>query len=180
MPEPHPSLDPFRDFLAALPSGYKALEVGTRRWVETNPTHHAEWFSRGNLTMADAMPGLDVDVVADAHRLVETFGSHAFHAFVACSVWEHLERPWIAALEVLRVLKPGGAFFIQTHQTFPIHGYPHDFFRFSDGALKLLFEDAGAVGLITHHEFPAQIVSERCGIQEPAWLNVCAFGRKPE
>jgi len=174
----HPTLGPFLEALAAFPDGYKALEIGTRRWVESTPTHHCEWFPRGFLTMSDGMPGLDVDVVADAHNLTATFGRDAFHAFAACSVWEHLERPWIAAREVIRVLKPGGIFFVQTHQTFPIHGYPHDFFRFSDAALKLIFEDAGAIGVISAYEFPARIVSERCGEQKPAWLNVCAFGRK--
>jgi 2-polyprenyl-3-methyl-5-hydroxy-6-metoxy-1,4-benzoquinol methylase len=45
-----------------------------------------------------------------------------FDALVAVAVFEHLERPWIAAKEVARVLKPGGFAYVSTHQTFPLHG----------------------------------------------------------
>ena len=39
----------------------------------------------------------------------------------------------------MKALKVGGLIYIQTHQSFPLHGYPHDYFRFSREALASLF-----------------------------------------
>jgi SAM-dependent methyltransferase len=121
------------------------LEVGTKQSIEGRVTHvhnHFELVPRENYTMADVEAGNDVDVVADLHALPADW-TNRFAAVVAVSVFEHLERPWIAAKEIARVLAPGGFCYIATHQTFPLHGYPSDFFRFSKEALRLIFEDAG-------------------------------------
>ncbi|MBV9065401.1 MAG: class I SAM-dependent methyltransferase [Methylobacteriaceae bacterium] len=123
----------------------RVLEVGTKQSIEGRVTHvhgHFELVPRANYTMADVEAGNDVDVIADLHSLPVEW-TNRFAAVVAISVFEHLERPWIAAREIARVLKPGGFCFIATHQTFPLHGYPSDFFRFSKEALTLIFEDAG-------------------------------------
>lgn len=92
--------------------------------------------------MVDILEGPDVDVVCDLHQLPDEW-SGRFDAFVASAVFEHLDRPWVAAREVQRVLAPRGVAYISTHQTFPLHGYPKDFFRFSTDALSLIFADAG-------------------------------------
>jgi hypothetical protein len=73
-------------------------------------------------------------------------------------VFEHLERPWIAAKEVARVLAPGGFCHVATHQTFPLHGYPRDYFRFSTDALALIFADAGLEVLAVGYEFRTKII----------------------
>lgn len=165
----------------------RVLELGTKRSNPNVPTHHRamleEWAPLDSYVMSDVEPGDDVDVVANAHSLIGPFGKRAFDAVLACSVWEHLERPWVAAEEVMRVLAPGGVFFIQTHQSFPIHGYPNDYFRFSDAALRLLFEDVGACDVVTCYEFQATLTPKDPAVvwnaAAPAWLNVCAFGRRP-
>jgi len=92
--------------------------------------------------MVDIKPGADVDVVADVHSLPLDW-TNRYDACIANAVFEHLERPWIAAKEVARILAPGGSCYVATHQTFPLHGYPKDFFRFSADALALIFADAG-------------------------------------
>lgn len=151
------------------------LELGTLRW-EAAPTHHLEWAPPGSTyVMSDVAEGTDVDVVADAHDLAP-FGDAEFDAVIACSVWEHLARPWLAAQAVARVLKPGGMAYISTHQTFPLHGYPADFFRFSTEALDVLFTDAGLTTVETGYGYPAAIVPgrevTRWNTAAPAWLNV--------
>ena len=45
----------------------------------------------------------------------------------------------MASHELLKCLNKNGLIFIQTHQTYPLHGYPNDYFRFSLDALDSLF-----------------------------------------
>lgn len=158
------------------------LELGTLRW-ETNPTHHLEWAPPGSTyVMSDVAAGTDVDVVADAHDL-SPFPAATFDAVVCCSVWEHLARPWLAAQAVARVLKPAGMAYVSTHQTFPLHGYPNDYWRFSTEALDVLFTDAGLERVETGYGYPAAIVPgpevTRWNTAAPAWLNVTGVYAKP-
>jgi hypothetical protein len=127
------------------------------------------------------VPGLDVDVVADIHSLDSVFGSQSFNFVIASSVFEHVQRPWIAAQRIANVLRPDGQVFIQSHQCFPIHGYPSDYWRFTQEALRTLFADAGLIILETCYEFPAQILSKRVPDTKdlPAFLNVCLTAQKP-
>lgn len=92
--------------------------------------------------MVDIKAGDDVDIVANLHALPPEW-TNRYDICIANAVFEHLERPWIAAKEIARILAPGGVCHISTHQTFPLHGYPSDFFRFSTDALALIFKDAG-------------------------------------
>ena len=152
------------------------LELGTLQWEPPRYTHHKEWKPEANWTLSDFMPGIDVDVVADAHELTDTFDPETFDAVIAVSVWEHLQRPWIAAGEVAALLRPGGVIYIATHQTFPIHGYPDDYFRFSDRALSLIFEDAGLRVIDAGYAFKLQIIPPpvvtRWNPHAENWLNV--------
>ena len=157
---------------------YRVLEIGTRRWGK-NATHHKAMFPCATeYIMSDIMEGEDVDVLADLHKLTETFAENSFDFIIACSVFEHLEKPWLAAPEILKVLKPGGCFFVQTHHAFPIHGYPVDYFRFTEKGLESLFDKASE--RISGMEFPAKIHSERDpGVKNcTAWLNSVIAGRK--
>jgi SAM-dependent methyltransferase len=138
----------------------RVLEVGTKQAVSGAATHSHALFPqvpRTQYTMADVEGGNDVDVVADLHTLAADW-TGTYDAFLANAVFEHLQRPWIAAKEVFRILAPGGWCFISTHQTFPLHGYPSDYFRFSKEALALLFDDAGFDVVHAGYEHRAKIV----------------------
>jgi SAM-dependent methyltransferase len=137
--------DRFSAAAASFGADARVLEIGTKQSIEGRATHAMQLFPqvpRSNYLMADVEAGADVDVIADLHALPQDWANR-FNAVVAVAVFEHLERPWIAAREVARVLVPGGFCYISTHQTFPLHGYPSDFFRFSKEALALIFRDAG-------------------------------------
>lgn len=169
-------------FAAALPVD-RVLELGTLRWEPDRPTHHADQWGAGcrQWVKSDVAEGVDVDVVADAHDLAP-FADATFDAVVAVAVWEHLARPWLAAEAVARVLRPGGLVYVDTHQTFPIHGYPDDFYRFSDRALATLFDDAGFDVVEVGYLYPCTITPPaevtRWNTAAPAWLNVNLFGWK--
>lgn len=159
----------------------KIIEVGTRRWGYV-PTHHKELLAPwGAYLMIDVLPGEDVDLVADLHDL-NGIKDNSVDVLWASSVFEHLHSPWIAAKEILRVLKPGGLFFIQTHLCFPEHGYPHDYFRFTRMALEHLFKDASEK--VSCYEYEATLTPEHPEIKAcwntaaPTPLNVCIAGKK--
>ena len=160
----------------------RVLEVGTRRWG-LEPTHHRAMFPNVNeYIMSDFMDGTDVDVVSDLHDLNE-FADDSFDGFYAASVFEHVQFPWVAAAAIYRVLKPGGWCYVATHQTFPVHGYPNDYNRWTDQGLRSLFE----WNLFT---VESAEMNTRCKIQKPAevpvwdemapaFIGVSVFARKP-
>lgn len=176
------------------------IEVGTLRSDPDFPTHHTAWAPHGNWTRVDAYPGQDVDVVDDAHTMESfrvvvgrAFGGAAiteafpetFDAYVACSVYEHLRRPWKAMATAAGLVKPGGLVYVQTHQTFPLHGYPSDYFRFSKEALAGIMEDAGLIVLHAGYLYrckvipPPEVTRWNTADDVEAWLNVEALARKP-
>lgn len=164
----------------------RVLEIGTLRWDEQFPTHHRSWFPLPvkSYTMTDISAGTDVDIVSDAHDLTRTFGFAAFEVVIAVSVWEHLRRPWVAMKSVFDVLRPGGMAYICTHQTFPIHGYPDDYFRFSDQAMRSMAEDAWLEVEEVGYTYPCSIEPgveiERWNRAAEAYLNVDIIVSRPE
>lgn len=193
-PQVHtPEVDPYGIFNQNISANkpMSVLEVGTRRSDPTRSTHSRgafPWVPHEDYIRLDIRDGLDVDMLGDLHALPPEW-SDRFGCFIADAVFEHLERPWIAAREVARVLKPGGAFLVVTHQCFPIHGHPNDFFRFSKEALRLIFEDAGLVVDAAEYGEQCMIVPpehivpydmlEEWNRTYPSYVMVRVTGRKP-
>jgi SAM-dependent methyltransferase len=191
--EPDPNIstapwDVFQRKAADLPDDARVVEFGTRR-AGSAATHSHGFFAnvpRENYVMADLHPGDDVDVIADLHGLPAEWTGQ-FDACVANAVFEHVARPWIAAREIHRILRPGGFCLVATHQTFPLHDYPSDYFRFSVPALRVIFEDAGFEGLEFGYRYRARILSEVVApeLQEdwnrqwPSYVLVAALVQKP-
>lgn len=160
----------------------KILELGTGRWDKNKATHHKEWAPQdSHYVMSDVFDGIDVDVVADAHDL-SPFPNNEFDAVIAISVWEHLRKPWLAAAAVHRVLRPGGAVLIETHFTFPVHGYPSDYCRWTDEGLKGLFDEPEWHGQVAKMHYPCTITPPKevkiWNPAAPAFLNANIFAIK--
>jgi hypothetical protein len=187
-----PARDPFQQFLDLVPfmKPSSVMEVGTSQAIPGRSTHHMAWFPdvlRSQYTMVDIVHGPDVDVVANIHALPKDWAA-CFGAVVAVSVFEHLERPWIAAAEVGRVLARGGICYIATHHTFPLHEYPGDYFRFSKEALSLIFSDAGLQVIDAAYQYRCQIIPppevvppshvETWNETWPSFLNVHLIAKK--
>lgn len=159
----------------------EVLELGCLRWGP-EPTHHAAWAPHAKrYVRSDVTAGPDVDEVADAHTLADAFGEASFDVVLAASVWEHLARPWVAAEQVAKVVRPGGIVYVETHQTFPVHGYPDDYFRFTDRALASLFAQPEWESE-TAYAYPARIIPPPevtvWNAAAEAWLNVAVLGRR--
>ena len=152
------------------------LELGVKRSKPDVCTMHRDWVPHAaEFLGTDFQDGLDVDIVADAHSLSSSVGENRFDGIISCSTFEHIQYPWLASVEICKSLKPGGVVFIQTHQSYPLHAYPYDYWRYTKESLSTLFcEKAGFEILDVMYEFPCDIVSEEsdCSAHE-SYLNVC-------
>ena len=158
------------------------LLTGARVWPESvNPDHsahapHATWIG------TDIEAGDGVELVADL-QTVHTATDQRFEGVFSPATLEHIERPWTAFYSIGQILKPGGLLFLHTHQTFPLHGYPHDYFRFSRSALETMCRDAGLEVVCSGYDSPCTITPPPSvtvwNIVAESYLNVCICARKP-
>ncbi|MDO8555668.1 MAG: class I SAM-dependent methyltransferase [Nanoarchaeota archaeon] len=80
------------------------------------------------------------DVVGDAQKL--PFANNSFDTVFSSQTLEHIPYPQKVIDEIHRVLKPGGVCILTTHMANPLHGMPHDYFRFTKQAFRyVLFKD---------------------------------------
>jgi len=135
------------------------MEIGTRRSNPDIATHHKHLFKNiDKYVMVDSEYGLDVDVVCDVHTLSRKF-SETFDVIIICSGYEHFKYPQLASHEILKCLNINGIVYIQTHQTFPLHGYPNDYCRFSLDALDALFpKTMGTEIMAKSYKYPVSII----------------------
>lgn len=175
------ALNQFLDYCKTLEKP-RVLELGTKRSIPTRSTKHNYWVpNAGEYLGSDIEKDIDVDIVADVHQLTKVTGEEQFDIIISCSSFEHFKYPHIAALEIMKALKIGGALFVHTHHTFPLHAYPFDYFRFSCDALKSLFgTNMGFTIRSTNYDEPAYIFSkwDKNAYKYPAFLYVALFGVK--
>lgn len=170
--------------LATGAGARSCLELGTYEWEPGKSTSVArQWFpDLLDHVRTDITAGPGVDQAADAHNLTAVFGDDRFQLVISRSVHEHLARPWIATQSMADMLHEGGLLYIDTHQTFPLHGYPDDYFRFSADALGVLLADAELEVVATGYSWPCTITpAERVdpwNLAAPSYLHVSAIGRK--
>ncbi len=81
----------------------------------------------------------DLDYVVDAHGM--PFPDNTFDFVYSLAVFEHLHSPWVAAKEILRVLKPGGKVYVLTAFMQHLHGYPHHYFNMTTFGTERIFAD---------------------------------------
>ena len=160
------------------------LELGTKQSQPGRSTMHRDWVPHAaEFLGTDMEAGADVDVVADLHRLSDVVGTERFDVILTCSTFEHVKYPWIAAHELMKTLRIGGAIYLQTVQTFPLHGYPSDYYRFSQQALASLFPASMGMEVVaTNYDFPVRINSRRVPDLQahPAFLNSTLWAEKRE
>ncbi len=106
----------------------------------------------------DMRPGPGVDRILDLHAIDVPTAS--VNAVLCMDTLEHVEFPRKAVSEIRRVLEKDGFAVFSTVFSFPIHGYPNDFWRFTPNGLKSLLQDYGGafVGSIGPSPDSPQIV----------------------
>lgn len=133
----YPGEDGLSEFIRlANENHFKVLEIGAREISNQSRRH---LFQDATYVGFDIPPGTNVDVVGDAHKLSSYFEPESFDAIFSLAVMEHLAMPWLAVLEMNKVLKAGGITYHQAPCLWPLHERPWDFWRFTDYGLKVLF-----------------------------------------
>lgn len=157
----------------------RILEIGSRNSLVKSH------FSRGEYTGFDIRPGEAVNVVGDVHHLSEKLEHDYFDAVLSISSFEHFAMPWKAALEINKVMKPGGILFVATHPAWPLHELPWDFWRFSKEAFKVLLNpETGFEILHCNEGLPASIMpygfeSSMMNLhKQPTFLGISVLARK--
>lgn len=67
------------------------------------------------------------------------FSDAVFDCVFSLAVTEHVNRPWILAEEMQRVLKPGGLLIADSAFMQPLHGFPSHFFNMTGEGLREIF-----------------------------------------
>ena len=129
------------EHIRALPAGARVLEIGSRARSGISrrglfPGH------LGSTWALISPPGPTSISWAMRTGSRNIFPAEHFDAAFSVTVWEHLAMPWKVSLELNRVLKPGAVAMITTHQAWPSHEEPWDYFRYSEYAWPALFNAA--------------------------------------
>jgi SAM-dependent methyltransferase len=102
----------------------------------------------------DMSEGVGVDVVADLTKGTGTLRDAHFELAICCSVLEHVDKPWLFAANLTRLMRPGGTLFMSVPWVWRYHAYPDDYFRFSHRGVMALFEgfEWGSIAYSTNLE----------------------------
>lgn len=120
----------------------------------------------------DMMEGKDVDIVMNAHNLVNKFGEESIDTIVCVNTLEHDDKFWLTIRAMNRVLKKGGflVFCIPTFY-FPIHNHPGDYWRMSEQAIReIVFKSYEVLDLKEIYTKESE--------GKPINPVICAIGRK--
>ena len=121
--------------------GTRVLEIGSRE--VTGPSDARSKMPMATYVGFDYYAGKNVDVVGDVHRLSSYFeDGDKFDIIYSEACLEHFAMPWIAAVEIAKMLKVGGTLYVVTHFSYSSHERPWNFFQFSDMGLRVLFSSA--------------------------------------
>jgi len=108
--------------------GKKCLQIGVR-----GQKYAPHWVS---VDKYDKSPLIDYQY--DIHDL--PFEDNEFDIVVCKAVLEHVEDPWKASKELVRVLKVGGKVWIEIPFNQPYHPSPGDFWRVTPDGMRILMK----------------------------------------
>jgi len=106
----------------------------------------------------DVREGPGVDRVLDLHNI--DLPSQSAGTALCVETLEHVEYPTRALEEIHRILKPDGIAVISSTMFFPIHNYPHDYWRFTPEAFRSVLKPFthSFVGFAGNRDLPHTVV----------------------
>ena len=122
----------------------------------------------------DLAPGPNVDSVLKRPYDWREIPGRSVDVLVSGQVLEHVEYFWITALEIARVLKPGGMACIIAPSSGPEHRYPFDCWRFYPDGMRAFarFGRLTVLEAYTHWD-------DGSGDPERVWGDSVLIARKP-
>lgn len=113
--------------------GGRILEIGGRK----HPRGHVfgPGFTYQNLDLEHADDGTVVGDITACPEITD----ESYDVVLSVDVFEHIDRPWLAAGEITRILRPGGLAYTSTLFSWRYHPCPIDFWRYTPEALEFLF-----------------------------------------
>ena len=118
----------FERYMPYLPSGEKpkVVDIGAQN---VNGSLREVCPENVEYIGVDFIEGKGIDVVLD-DPYVLPFAENSVDVIVSSSCFEHSEMFWVLFLEVIRVLKPHGVFYLNAPSNGSFHRYPVDCWRF--------------------------------------------------
>ena len=89
----------------------------------------------------DLIPGPGVDVVSSIENT--PFPDGSFDTLYSTQVFEHIPKPWLAAVEIERLLRKDGIAIITAPFLQAFHADPYDYFRYTVAGLESVFDLPG-------------------------------------
>lgn len=129
-----------RHYVDALDVRGDVLEIGGHKLAQCAIGLFPEpRFRYHDLNIADSdIPNTIIGDITDCRDVI---ADESFDLVVSSDVFEHIDRPWLAASEISRILRPGGVAITHTLWAWRNHPCPIDYWRFSAECLEFLFED---------------------------------------
>jgi SAM-dependent methyltransferase len=135
------------------------VEFGSLQVETGQPNDLRGLFAGQTFIGSDMRPGPGVDRVEDLRALTSQDASVG--TALCLDTLEHCADPLAACREMHRVLIDGGVCVISSVMFFPVHAYPHDYWRFTPEGMALLlepFDEVWSMG-VGHPEVPTQVVA---------------------
>ena len=118
-------------------------------WIDTHPEQlfldmgaGLSHMYRPNVVYTEIAALPSVDILAFGDDL--PFEDATFDGIVSLSVLEHVPDPFAVAVELLRVVRPGGRIVVDWPFLQPVHGYPNHYFNATAEGARVAFERLGA------------------------------------
>src|SRR5690606_1930547 len=119
---------------AGITSG-NVLEIGARKRPRLDVFPSPDW-EYSVMDIADTTAEVPV-VIGDITACPE-IPDESFDVVVSVDVFEHINRPWLAASEIARILRPGGISYTSTLFSWRYHPVPIDYWRYTPDCLEFL------------------------------------------
>jgi len=163
------STDQFESLYVKIRKDARVLVAGSRLY----PTRQDRRKLYRNVLGVDMVPGVGVDRVVNLEEpLPPDLGK--FDHIDCISVLEHARRPWLLAANLERLLAIDGTIFVQVPFVWRVHGYPSDFWRFTEDAVRILLP---AIKWVALQFVPDKVDNHwQYGSLYFARTQVCGFG----
>ncbi|RYJ04256.1 MAG: class I SAM-dependent methyltransferase, partial [Actinomycetales bacterium] len=120
-------------------TGGQVLEIGGRGYPRGKVFGDA--FTYRNLDLVETGEGTIVGDITGCPEIAD----ETFDVVLSVDVFEHIDRPWLAGEEMVRILKPGGLVYTSTLFSWRYHPCPIDFWRYTPEALAFLMQGTESI-----------------------------------